>query len=546
MDRFVTTDETPWLMRSGNFYFALGQRDFIKTDQNKSPGVTTMWINTVAYLIEAPQYRGFGQGYFRHYVDFDAFVISKNIDAHAILVTGRRIFVAINLFLFLVALLFSIRLIGILPSVVGFAFIATDPFNIALTKVAHMDGLLGGLMLVSILAFLYYLFKGRKWFPFLTSAFFASLACLTKLPGYLIIPFFLLLVLIYELKDRKKARMQPDPIQPRKKLLTHAIVWGVTFIGFFVLLWPAMWISPIKMAVEQISAPFIFLPEEESEIDTSPTLTGESNLFQKITREASRYPKAFLWQTTPLTLLGLLVLIPVAIKKKGFFSNEDFRRFSGALLLFVLFYLVGITIVSKSNPRYMIPAYNVLLLLSAFGWISTVQWINQSISSKIIKFVSFGVISAITVFTLISAMLTYPYFYSYYNPIMGGSAKAGATKFIGSGEGLDQAARYLNTKPDAEHLTAMSWYGSGCFSYFFDGKTIIIPTGIGDDYIFDHLNKADYIVVYTNQWFRRIPPELFNVLDGITPEKEIWINGIEYARVYSVDQLPLQYREKAK
>ena len=120
LDRFVTTDETPWLMRSGNFYYALGQRDFIKTDQGINPGVTTMWINTAAFLIEVPEYRGFGQGYFKHYVDFDRFVISKDIDAHQVIVTGRKLMLIENLILFLVAFGFSIRLLGLLLSCAHF------------------------------------------------------------------------------------------------------------------------------------------------------------------------------------------------------------------------------------------------------------------------------------------------------------------------------------------------------------------------------------------------------------------------------------------
>ena len=57
LDRYVTTDEVIWLMRSGNFYYALGQRDFAATYLTISPGVVTMWVETFAFLMEFPQYR---------------------------------------------------------------------------------------------------------------------------------------------------------------------------------------------------------------------------------------------------------------------------------------------------------------------------------------------------------------------------------------------------------------------------------------------------------------------------------------------------------
>ena len=44
LDQFAVTDETAWVYRSANFYYALGQRDFAATYQNGTPGVPVMWI----------------------------------------------------------------------------------------------------------------------------------------------------------------------------------------------------------------------------------------------------------------------------------------------------------------------------------------------------------------------------------------------------------------------------------------------------------------------------------------------------------------------
>ena len=58
---------------------------------------------------------------------------------------------------------------------------------------------------------------------------------------------------------------------------------------------------------------------------------------------------------------------------------------------------------------------------------------------------------------------------------MGGAKRAPEVMFIGWGQGLDQAGRYLNTvvdteNPDDETIVA-SWYPRGPFSFFYDGVT---------------------------------------------------------------------------
>ena len=81
---------------------------------------------------------------------------------------------------------------------------------------------------------------------------------------------------------------------------------------------------------------------------------------------------------------------------------------------------------------------------------------------------------AIAIQTIV-ALQTYPYYLSYFNPLMGGSQRAPQVLMIGWGEGLDRAARYLNDKPDADQLYVMSWYFPGCFSYFFKGISRDLP-----------------------------------------------------------------------
>ena len=137
-----------------------------------------------------------------------------------------------------------------------------------------------------------------------------------------------------------------------------------------------------------------------------------------------------------------------------------------------------------------------------------------------------------------------PYYWTYYNPLLGGSQRAGETIFVGTGEGLDLAGEYLNIKPDARQLTAMAWYGPGCLSYFFEGEVILIDMDNewSDDERAD-LAASDYLLVYSNQLFRDRPEYLLDSLEGIEPEKRIWLHGIEYVRIYSAVDLPAELME---
>jgi len=543
LERFVTTDETPWLMRSANFYYALGQREFERTNQGINPGVTTMWVNTAAFLWKAPEYRGLGQGYFEEYIDFDKFMLEKGLDTHAILVGGRTIMLIENTILLLIAFLIAIRLFGLYPALAGFLLIAFDPFHISLTLVSHMDGQLGNLMLVSLLAFLAYLYDQPRLIYIVISALAAGLACLTKLPAYLLFPVLGLVVFITAINVWRKTFKQ-DKRQFQTwmgRLIRHLSVWAIIFAGVYVILWPAMWVDPVGNFVNQVSGPFMFsdrgnLIDSMVEVDPAESMVATAgSTLQKL----AFYPKWYLWLETPVVLIGVLVALVAFYKKVPPFDEKNRRNIAFALIIFAIIYTLGIGYIDKHNPRYMIPAVIVLILLAALGWVAVIGQLNKLKKLKL-KYLAISLLMAVIVYFQLGGVIqTYPYYYSYFDPLMGGSRVAGKTLFIGSGEGLDEAGRYLSNKPGAEDLTVLSWYGSGCFSYYFSGTTIIIPTGItNNDYIARNLVKADYLVTYTNQWHRRIPPELFDILDQVVPEHTIWINNIEYANIYAVSELP--------
>jgi hypothetical protein len=122
------------------------------------------------------------------------------------------------------------------------------------------------------------------------------------------------------------------------------------------------------------------------------------------------------------------------------------------------------------------------------------------------------------------AAATYPYYLSYYNPLLGGGPAAQRTVMVGNGEGLDQVADWLNSQPNAADL----WVVSHSFDIL---QALIVGSG---EALRDRVpSNADYVVLYRFQiQIGHSPRVLDEYLNRHAPEHVVWINGVEYARIY--------------
>ena len=289
LEKFVSTDEIPWLVRSANFYFALGQRDFNATFQNGTPGVTTMWVNTIAFLIENPEYRGFGQGYFDSFLTFERFADSQGIDSHAILITARSIMVVIHTLLLIFCYFLARKLLGFLPALAGILLIIFEPYFIGLTRLSHLDGLVGTLSLVGVLSFIIYAFKDQKFRYLFAASIATSAASLTKVSGFIILPGLgLILFLMFFFHYREFQNMSRQKfVGWIRKITIHMLLFSGIFLLFYFLIWPAMWNDPIGTIIEQFQYPGRFLPEtsqvnnEQSDKYLVPYVDENNQIFQR-------------------------------------------------------------------------------------------------------------------------------------------------------------------------------------------------------------------------------------------------------------------------
>ena len=573
LDQFVTADEPFWLTRSANFNCALGQGHFAQTFQSEHPGVMIMWAGAAGVLQQVPHYtaqcRNLNIG------ELEILLEQLGVSPIDVLAAGRFFSVLAITVLLILGYFIARRLVGPFPALVGALLIAFDPFYTAHSRVLHLDGMLTTLMLVSFLAFIAYLRERRSGYLIL-SAIIAGLSWLTKSPGVFLIPIVGLLALLDLFRRERPFQNGWHFDRLLRQWGWPLLLWGLIGILCFILFWPAMWANPIEALTKIIAAAQNYAEDAygTSRVFFNGVIVDNGELGSEF---YYFYPLNYLWRTTPVVLLGLAAaLIAVILPRKELHSEggetseppsqgrlsstlsparprdgggeqsqvswEETRFALLSLLLYALLFTVAISLGNKKFDRYQLPVYPALDLVAAVGWVEAALWVKRTFrpTSPAWAFLSRIqvplLLSAAVVTQIVLTALTFPYYFSYYNPWMGGPRKALEVMLIGRGEGIEQAAHYLNQQPNAEALNVYSWYNRGSFSYFFNGESTHMPTAY--QWSKDEVKAvlaADYVVIYVHQWQRKMPERFLNYLAPQTPVFSFSNNGIEYTRVYKLE-----------
>jgi hypothetical protein len=535
LGRYVTIDEPLWLMRSANFYVALWNKDWKDTVQVEHPGVTITWAGTAGFLWKFPGYVKLVDGPFFKANKLQEFLITKSCESLELLVAGRAFTALAVISILLLAFPVMARLAGWGLALLAFLFIALDPYFIALSRLLHMDGLVTALMLLSLLAFLRYLDKGRRRRDLFLSGVAAGLSWLTKSPAFFLIPFVGLLLLIELVKawtrvgiagPRDRAGWRRDIWRAARPWL----VWLAVGVAVFVLLWPAMWVDPLG------TVRWVFTGAADYALEGHSSVTFFNGHVYDIGQAAWYfYPVSLLWRITPPVSIGVLLLVIAWFFPAKFRLSADHRRLAWVMGLFTLLFIVFITLSKKQADRYQIPVQPALCILAAIGWYSLLERLREwgrprfpGAPARILAPLLGGVI---VLWQLLGVLQTAPYYMNYYNPLLGGDRAAPEVMMIGRGEGLEQAAQYLNSLPDARRLHVYAWYATGPFSFYFKGETLSIETTTP----LNDLLEGDYVVLYIHQWQRQTPSkEVLDYFARKTPVFIARIGNLDYAEVYDL------------
>lgn len=530
LDRYATVDETKWLLRSANFYQALREGELENTYQSEHPGVTVTWAGTAGFIQNFRGYATLAGEQMPGPTKFHRFLRQQHQDPAQLLAAGRRYMVLAVVIVHLLSFLAAIRLAGFLPALLGFLLLAFDPFLISLSRLLHLDGLSSALMLLSLLWLMDYLFASRKLGILLVSGAAAGLSWLTKTPALFLIPFCGILILYPWLKELKDQYEEKTLLKNLWGVSKVFLVWLLAAVLIFFVLWPAMWANPWGTIQEIISQAINYAVEGNQNV-----IFFNGQIYQSGEAAWYYYPIAFLWRTTPIVLVGLfLALVMIIITKPANIPKNQYR-IVWILPLYALSFILVMSLAGQKYDRYILPSILALILVAGLGWYWFFRWFWQflatSRSASIANLLTAIVLAVFMAGLVWGGIATYPYYYQYYNPVLGGLRGATKVMQIGLGEGLDQAARYLNTKPKPSQLRVISWYGDAPFAYFFKGSTINMP----EDAALSDLTNADYIVIYYQQIQRQLPsPEVLEFFEAQTPEYTVSINGLEYAKIYNL------------
>jgi 4-amino-4-deoxy-L-arabinose transferase-like glycosyltransferase len=580
LDRFLTSDENTNIFIAGSDVIAAFLRgDLRGTYWHFYPGVTMSWLDAVGmggtYLLDAMAKGSLPP--FTEYIYGDIL---------SLIVANRLPYAVLSAAAVPALFLLARKLVPLQVALLGALFLAFDPFYLAHSRVAHGDAPVAVFMSFSALTFFIFtqeatprveqFSNGHPSFlrmlaqsltaPYLVaSAVLGSLAALTKAPGQFMALFIVGMSLLYAIVQLRRASFKRSamPIASTGPAipvfwLTVVAGWGLVSLFVFVLLWPAMWVDPLGTFGQMWQETFGKVDEGHLVYFLGQPTLDPGLWF---------YTYVIPFRLTPVILIGLVLSLLLFVP--GLNSLPPLKRLSvsGRTLdgnsakvdpplipTYLLLWLFTITLFifghlsPKKQDRYLLPLFPFLNLLAAIGWVGLIDLTYYAISRRFRVVTSAsqagqtkaaappgpylsGPIASLSLLVLLAFQLApvltyYPYYLTYFNPLMGGPRQAVQTTLMGWGEGMEQVAAYLNSKPDAKNLYVASTPSQTLLPYF---------VGTGENfYTNDIALRADYVVLYLAQMQRLAPsPEIVHYFEAQQPEQTITIKDVTYAKIYA-------------
>jgi hypothetical protein len=526
LGRFTSIDEPFWLRQSGNFYYALGQREFQNTLYEYHPAVTTMWIVTGGMLVYFPEYRSMGQGYLKP-GKFDEFLTEHGKSLLELLIVSRAIQVVLILILLVIVYALLRALFDRRSAFFTTCFISLSPFLIGQSRLLNHEAMVGLFSLISLLGILAYLYRGGRFRYLLVSAAAAGLAQLTKSSAF---PIVLLVPAAVMLHAMTTTGIRTSLVLGAFKTLG---LWLLMLAAAYVIAWPGMWVAPVAM-LQDVYGNAVSYALQGTRTSVAAGLEARGFGLPSLVHGIGIYLNDLVWRTTPLTALGVLVAVALAVRGARNEKESVFRWLvSYAVLLAAAFVLLFGIQRSPKPPHYILTSYVALEMIAGLGLLRGWELLGRRFPRLDGRAITNLVLLLLLGLQLASAMSAYPYYISYYNPVVE-SLRPGiqnpTLNETGYGVGLDQAAAYLATKPDAKDLVVLAAHGLGSFSYYFPGHTVAMNDfSMSDPQIAMIVPDTDYVVVdYYNHRRKNVAQDL----EDLRSEKSIWINGIEFLRIY--------------
>jgi hypothetical protein len=309
------------------------------------------------------------------------------------------------------------------------------------------------------------------------------------------------------------------------------VVWGFVAGITSVLLWPAMWRDPVGVASRVVrEALFRVETPHEYNFFASQVFEGDPGWLY--------YGATLAWKTTLITL-------PAACLA-AFGLLRRWKRAVADPIWWTLIYLFGfslmMTIAAKKGLRYLLPAFPAFDILAAWGLVTIAmkagqwKWLSKSTWSP-------TVIVAISLVIQGGATFRHhPYYGTHHNLLLGGSFVSQHILPMGDqGEGIDSAARFLNSYPNAGRMAVgLQDRSLGQFRYEFVGQAF--PIG---------RSEVDYWVFVANANQRGLDIEYWeDIWEKCQQDVPLWsvsFDGVPYVWIYRAyphkpEAFPIEHR----
>ena len=515
---------------------AVQEGQFAETFIAHHPGVTTMWGAGLRTFFTEPR------------VDI------PNL-ARARWILGIIISIGISI----IGLLLY-RLFGVAVSIVSVVGLAYSPLFLAQARRVHTDALVTVFTLLTVLLFLIYCQNRQHCRYLIFSGITFGLAILSKSSSLILLFWPPICLFLFTGNFRKES----------KNCFFISVVETLCFLSSAALttlaIWPVFWTPAFgilgvcllgtthglgkalkKKTISLTSIPFwtsivvlaatfmrmlqtIWLVLEKVGWAVTTPHEVEHFFLGKVVNDPGWlfYPFVLTIKSTPL-LLPLAILGCIFLWRQRHRSEEAARHWRLALALgaTVLLFTVCLSATSKKFSRYLLPAFPMLDILAAIGFVELIRggYAYFRKETQAIKHTLAGL--ACVCFFLIQVLpvlLLHPYYGTYYNPCW---KVTDITKIITVGEasGLDIAANYLNQKPNAHGLVVqVSPLATEFVRRYFHGYAYRADRGTH--------RSPDYEIVYIrDSQIGRVPQT--GTLNGEL-EAALTLNGIESVWIYRI------------
>jgi hypothetical protein len=265
---------------------------------------------------------------------------------------------------------------------------------------------------------------------------------------------------------------------------------GLAYLAF-VLFWPAAWLEPVGRPLAVIENGFLSATDEEE--------AESENYWRVPDLGPAFYLVNGIFKLSPLVTVGLLAALGFSlgqVKRSRFLTSPSPLLW---LVIFVLLFTFFMTLGEKRSARYILPIFPALAIIAASGWQKLYQLTMRNyqltkgqtpLTSKSALdstfYTSRFIFPAVLTLSALIILLPYsPYYFSYFNPLVGGPYTAPALVKIGWGEGLDRVGRFLQREQPGSRVGTA--YAS-TVAPFFKGD---LSSVTGD--------KLDFVVLYLKQ-----------------------------------------------